>query len=118
MRQGLRHRSSIILALRGSSFGELGQGIFKGQQIYLATGLDGQVVAECDAMPIAAPLCRPMSPGMIHENLSHGSSGNGKEMCPALPIDTRLTDELLVGLVNQCGRLKRMALSFLSLRLE
>jgi hypothetical protein len=53
-----------------------------------------------------------MSPGMIHENLSHDPSGNGQEMGPALPIDACLTDELQVGFVNQRGRLKSMALSF------
>jgi hypothetical protein len=52
-----------------------------------------------------------MSPGMIHENLSHDPSGNGQEMGPALPIDACLTDELQVGFVNQRGRLKSMALS-------
>ena len=63
-------------------------------------------------MPIAAPLCRPMSPSMIHEDLPHGLSGNGQEMGPALPIDARLTDEFQVGFVDQRGRLKSMVLSF------
>jgi hypothetical protein len=49
---------------------------------------------------------------MIHENLSHNSSGNGQEMGPALPINACLTDEFQVGFVNQRGRLKRMAFSF------
>jgi hypothetical protein len=63
-------------------------------------------------MPIAAPLCRPTSPGMIHENLPHGLSGNDQEMGPTPPINGRLTEELQVGFVNQRGRLKSMALSF------
>jgi hypothetical protein len=53
-----------------------------------------------------------MSPGMIHENLSHGVGSNGQKMRPALPIETRLTGELQVGFVNQRGGLKSMALSF------
>jgi hypothetical protein len=48
---------------------------------------------------------------MIHEDLSHGLSGNGQEVSPALPIDARLTDEFHVGFVNQRGWLKSMVLS-------
>jgi hypothetical protein len=91
---------------------ELGQGIFKRQQVYVAIRLDDQVLVKRDAMPIATPLCCAMSSSMIHENLSHSFSGNGQEMGPALPINACLTDELEVGFVNQRGRLKSMALSF------
>jgi hypothetical protein len=65
---------------------ELGQGIFKRQEVHVAIRLDDQVVVKCNAMPIATPLCRPVSPSMIHENLSHQLRGNGQEMGPALPI--------------------------------
>ena len=63
-------------------------------------------------MPMTTPLCCPMSPRMIHENLPHGLSGNGQEMRPALPSDACVTDELQVGFMNQRGRLKGMVLSF------
>ena len=74
--------------------------------------LDDQVVVECDAMLIAAPLCCPVSTCMIHKDLPHRVSGSSQKMGPALPIDARLTDEFQVGFVNQRGRLKRMAVSF------
>ena len=107
-----KNRNSIILAWRGSSFLELGQGIFKRQQVDVATGLADQIVVKCDAMPIAIPLCRLMPPRMVHEDLSHGMGGNGQEMGTALPIDTPWSGKLQIDFVDQRGRLKRMALSF------
>jgi len=64
----------------------------------------------CDAD--CHPALLPMSPRMIHENLSHSLSGNGQETGPALPINACLADKLQVGFVNQRGRLKSMVLSF------
>jgi len=78
----------------------------------VAIRLEGQVVVKCEEMPTAASLCCPMSPSMIHENLSHRFSGKGQEMGSAMPINMCLTDELQVGFVNQRGRLKSMVLSF------
>src|SRR5437764_7120769 len=47
-----------------------------------------------------------MVPGIVHQNLPHGSRSNCKKVCAVLPLRLGLPGKLQVSLIDQCSRLQ------------
>jgi len=58
---------------------------------------------------VAAALVGTSCPRMIDENPSHHAGGDAEEVCPVAPLDMPLIDQPYVCLVEERGRLQRMA---------
>ena len=69
----------------------------------------GDVVVEGDARAGAAVLDARLAPGRVDEQVSHRASRGAEEVGPPIPARVLVADEPHVGVVDQRGRLERLA---------
>src|SRR5262249_43518817 len=87
-----------------------GQRLVQGEQVVGALGRgDGQAV-EVEPLEPAAALGAAAGAGAFDEDAAHGLGGRGEEVASAVPGAARVrVDQPQVRLVNQGGRLQRLA---------